>query len=362
MAAIVAMHSLGGFAVLAGADPLDRFTISMLQPFKFGTIGFFLISGFLMGEGLTRRSASDYITRRVKTVLAPWFAWFSMYFVAYFAYGIADWHFPFGSLHQFISFALNRLHTTLFGTAYWFVPNLLLGVCILLLCRRFLYDLRLGGALLALSVSYGLNTHFNWLTIKGHTEALLGFVFYLWLGAWTARNIATFEKWMAGISLQAIIAVSVISCFAALHEATTLAAAGSQYALDTLRVSNQVYSVAVVLLIFKLRKSLAPPSLNVRATTFGIYLTHTIVLAFLLHAGKFANLPSLIGESGRVTGTALVALLVGAFFATYSLSLFRTECLLAHTHLRWAVGGDALAKVPRSDRGVSSLEQHLLPR
>jgi len=55
--------------------------LSLLQFLKFGTIGFFLISGFLMGEGVTRSSPATYFRRRVKAILLPWAFWGFIWFL-----------------------------------------------------------------------------------------------------------------------------------------------------------------------------------------------------------------------------------------------------------------------------------------
>jgi hypothetical protein len=143
----------------------------------------------------------------------------------------------------------------LFSTAYWFVPNLMIAVSVLLLCRRFLYDPRLGCALLGLSLFYGVNAYSQWIPIQNHSEAFLGFAFYLWLGAWTAKHFAAFMAWIARIPLLALLVLAVLTGLAAFGEAEVLTDRG---AMNTLRISNQIYSVLAVLAIFKARGGLWP--------------------------------------------------------------------------------------------------------
>src|SRR5579863_5728328 len=73
MAAIVAVHSNG--------YNLDKLPYGSLlryvdQPFKFGTIAFFLVSGFLFGDRIDQYGSLEYFGRRLRSVFLPWLSWF----------------------------------------------------------------------------------------------------------------------------------------------------------------------------------------------------------------------------------------------------------------------------------------------
>jgi hypothetical protein len=357
MAAVVAMHSTLGFGSLIGVD--SNLSVALIQPFKFGTIGFFLISGFLMGDGLTRRSPTEYMKRRLNTVFAPWSVWFTLFFGLLLINGtLNSWslsHTP----HALLRLAGARFLQALFGSAFWFVPNLLLSVGILLLCRRFLFDLRLGWAFLACSSFYSLNLYYGWLPMKSHTEALLGFVFYLWLGAWAARNFSHVETAVNRISSPCMIAAVIVTGIMAAKESFLLFENGSQDSLDTLRISNQLYSVAVVILVFKLHRSIAPLNIHVRATTFGVYLTHAIILACLLGGSKRIGLFHRIARRDWSGAASIAVILIASFLITYSLSLLATQFLLKRPRLSWTVGGDALRLPPPHPAAKAALQSSL---
>jgi hypothetical protein len=313
----------------------------MLQPFKFGTIGFFLISGFLMGEGLSRSSSTAYLARRLKKVFAPWLVWVALYVGLLLTHRILAGRLSIDSLRHYRMLG-ELLQIALFDTAYWFVPNLMLAIGVLLLCRRFLYDPRLGCALLGLSLFYGVNAYSQWIPIQNHSEAFLGFAFYLWLGAWTAKHFAAFMAWIARIPLLALLVLAVLTGLAAFGEAEVLSERG---AMNTLRISNQIYSVLAVLAIFKARGGLWPRALNVRASTFGIYLTHSVVLALLINLSKPIPLQRVMGNAGIPAEAYAIVLLPGSFIATYLGSLAITQLLLRYPYLCWMVGGSKLQGV-----------------
>lgn len=349
MAAVVSMHCIEGFGPMGGISSTGYMMHGMLQPFKFGTIGFFLISGFLMGEGVTRRRPSEYMKRRLQKVFKPWMIWFSLCCAMWVASDAVH-----GRLNAYILSGVaqsirDRLYNCLFGTAYWFVPNLLIALCVLLLCRRFLYDVRLGGALFAVSLLYGLNIYTHWVALSSHTEALFGFVFYLWLGAWAAKNMDAVMGWIERISMPAVIASAAMTGLVALQESELLARVGVADSMDTLRISNQLYSLVVVLLIVKIHKAISPRALNVRTSTFGIYLTHMIVLLPLISIASRTIKNSIVSSAwGATAGTAVCLSLVG-FMATYGCSLALTKWLLGHPRLCWTVGASAANKVAHTN-------------
>ena len=339
MAAVVCIHCIGQFGELANIAPAGILNATLVQPFKFGSIGFFLISGFLMGEGLTRRDPIEYLQRRIKTVFRPWLIWFSILLalvVAVRAYGDPSiWH---------IRELLGSFSFVLFATPYWFVPNLLLSISILLVCRRFLHHLRFGAILLSFSIFYGLNIYRQWLPVQSHSRALLGFVFYLWLGAWAASNFARVQKWIDRTPFSALIAINVLAWCGALLESSVLAGIRPSDYLDTLRLTNQIYAVSMVLTIVKLRRPIWPRRINVRATTFGVHLAHSVVYVFLYTLLKSIGIQTLFVHRDLLTAISTAFLLTGSFVLTYGISLLLTELLVANPSLSWVVGSTVVLK------------------
>lgn len=349
MAAVVLSHSIVSSFRLVGLGDTGWLERTMRQPVEFDVIGFFLISGFLLEEGMTRWRPAEYLSRRFQRIFLPWLAWFSVYCGINLAGASVHGRFRFDSMH---GVTLPVLHAVRDGllSPFWFVPNLLLALCILLACRRFLFDLRMGSILLALSLFYGLNIYMHWAHFENHTEALLGFVFYLWLGAWGARNFAAIQTWIAHTSMLFLIVMAVLAGLGALLESSLLAAAGNSQPLNILRISNQIYSIATVLVILKFRKPVWPRAMNVRTVTFGIYLTQAVVMLLLLNMVNRTFLSRVTGLSGGAQVAAAFCLTLACFAVTYWCAFALTVWLLRHPRLCWMVGnrGNGSAGLPET--------------
>ena len=219
MAAVVAIHCVLLVSRIAGSATLTLPVCAVLQCLKFGTIGFFLISGFLMGEGLCHKKPSEYMARRIRTVFLPWLFWFSMYCCLVMR-GSLPGLFDANSFGNVVVSLMNMFRERMFESIYWFVPNLMISLSILLVCRRFLDDLRFGCVLFVVSLLYGVNIYTQWVAVSSHTEALFGFVFYLWLGVWAGRNFARVEDWLKKMPLSVVAAAIALSWIAALAESS----------------------------------------------------------------------------------------------------------------------------------------------
>ncbi len=179
MLGIIAVHCAEAFSVFGGTH--WKLMPALTTPFKFGTIGFFLISGFLLGERVDRRNPLEYFLRRVKRVFVPWLFWLGIMCAFLIAHQVTATEWKRTASHGIVSITLNALKFCLLDTAFWFVPNLLLCIAVLLVFRRYLYSLKLGAILLLTNLTYVVNIYKLWFPSK-HTVALFAFVFYLWFG------------------------------------------------------------------------------------------------------------------------------------------------------------------------------------
>ncbi|MGH9641619.1 MAG: acyltransferase family protein, partial [Terriglobales bacterium] len=117
MLAVVLLHCYP--AALAPHRPPIALQISS-QCAKFATIAFFLVAGYLIGERLDRQNRQSYLRRRISRLGCPWLAWFSIY-CGTLAFGHWLCHRPLAHSPTFAETILRPL----FGSAFWFVPNLL---------------------------------------------------------------------------------------------------------------------------------------------------------------------------------------------------------------------------------------------
>jgi membrane-bound acyltransferase YfiQ involved in biofilm formation len=342
MVSIVVIHSWYVF----GSDK-SKFDLALVTPFKFATIGFFLISGFLLGERVDRRSPVEYFVRRFRRVFVPWSFWFGIMCAGLVVYQLAGHGVGHSNLGELLWMAFTTSRSTLYDTAFWFVPNLLLCIAILLMCRRYLYSLKLGLVLLACNLAYVANLYALWFPTT-HTRARLGFVFYLWLGSYAAHNFEKVSKVLARIPVAVFVATSLITGIASYWESHLLGALSGTDPLNTLRLSNQAFSISMVLLIFKFSRATWPRFIDVRRHTFGLYLTHSLVLQFFLHTFKYMRLGS--SYAGEVEG---VLLWLAVSVATYCCCLTVTIWLANRPSLQWMVGLTSLDAPSRPSVNVS---------
>jgi peptidoglycan/LPS O-acetylase OafA/YrhL len=350
MLAIVFMHCGSKFLKYQNV-PSPELAL-MVQPFKFGTIGFFLISGFLLGDRLPGSRPLAYLRRRANRIVPAWALWYALQVL--FVTGrhlLQDRPLTLGA-HRVVATLFDAAGICLTGTALWFVPNFILALTLVVLLGRWLNDLRTGAVLLTFSLFYALNIYGGWVPPK-HTEALLGFVFYLWLGAWCALRKEQLQRWIEGVPKVWLFLLIGLAGAAAVAEFAVLSERHSSDPMNTLRFSNQIYSVLVVILLLQFRRRTWPRSVNVAQTTYGIYLTHSFVVSV-----SFSAATAILLAHGRFLGPAgiLVSWLLLAP-TCYLLSLQMASFIAARPSWRWAVGGVVPDTVPDAlviaDKGVT---------
>lgn|GEM_PF-353328 len=332
MAAVVGLHTASGFYVALQPAAISDLALLECELLKFGTIGFFLVSGFLLGDRINNCSPVTYFLRRLQNVFIPWCVWFSLWCCLKF---VSDW--TTGRVPELsLGYAISFVGECLTLTAYWFVPNLLIALAILLVFRRFLNHLWVGALFLLASLFYGFNIYGRWIP-EGHTKAVFGFVFYLWLGAWSAWHFPVIENWLKKMHPLVLIGLSLLASGLALGESKLIATLNSSDPYNTLRISNQIYSVLVVLAIMKLKNKVWPSFVDVRSHTYGLYLTHTSVRALLFAPLKPALRHLGQGPEWLVWSTSLVLLPI-IYVAVYGACLLLIRALLANPSLWWTVG------------------------
>lgn len=269
MVAIVAIHSLQAWGdVTRSLDGTGSLQLLLLQCFKFATPAFFLISGFLLGGRMDRSRPAAYFQRRFEKVGMPWLCWAAGWWI--FTWLMYERHLPALTLLHY------RTFDVFFYSIYWFVPNSLFSLGILLLCRRWLDSKRFGALLFSVSLFYGLNSYLAWLP-QQHTAALGAYVSYLWLGNWTYRHYGQVRQFVERIRFRSLWFGVLICELLGIVETLFLIEQGQPDCATTLRISNQIFSVFAALLLMK-AKPCWPKFIHVRQETFGIYLIHPFTL------------------------------------------------------------------------------------
>ena len=302
--------------------------ISLIQLPKFGTIAFFVLAGFLLGSKFTTYSSWEYFKRRLSTIFVPWLIW-SLIFITVVLlqlYIVLKDKFDFGKLF------VEKIKMTYLYTNYWFIINFLFCIGLLLIFKKYLYKWWLGGLFLLFSLIYSVNVYFEWFT-PAHTTAIFGFVFYLWLGAIANKNWHRIERTVNNIPYPVIIILVIATFIWAVLDIMGLESKSSD-PYNTLRISNVIYSIVVILLLFKIRNFGFIKYLKPRETTFGVYLVHYILVTNLLpEVFRPFNLPpiqnmSLIGMTGYI---------LSRFIIVYATTLFLIWAI-SKTKLKWIVG------------------------
>lgn len=279
MMSIVFEHSYG---VLNGPYYSSRFWayINVVQLDKFGTVIFFLLAGFLIGDKFTDYTPGQYLKRRFSSTFGPWLFW-SLFYIACM---IIDLRITGNMYHDDrfnIHNILNGVRITYLYTNYWFIINFMVSITLLLIFKRHLYSNIFGGILLSFTGIYCVNIHYQWFD-PSHTTAILGFIFFLWLGAQMRKYWDAVEEWVSKLSYGWIFLAFAITYALSLGEMLMLIKNHSVDPYNTLRISNVLYSLTVFVLLLKIRNFPLLKYLNPRQTTYGIFLIHYIIAVFLL--------------------------------------------------------------------------------
>lgn len=254
--------------------------VSLLQYFKFSTIAFFLIGGFLINHKFQEYTAGQYLKNRFKGTVRPWLFWLFMYIgltvLDRYIAGLRGSHNPVAN--NFFGYVWELFVHGLFYTPSWFVLNFLICICILLIFKKYLYSWAFGILLGLLSLVYSLNIYYEWFE-STHTTALFGFVFYLWLGVTLNRYFDLVMAYIKKTSWSVMISGVILLFALSLIETFILFDIKAFDPFNTLRITNIFYSLGVFAMLLKIGElDVLQRVLEPRKTTFGIYLVHFVII------------------------------------------------------------------------------------
>lgn len=254
-----------------------------LLAFKFVTIVFFMIAGFLLHHKFREYSSIQYLKNRISNTFKPWSFWVAILIVLnilYLVYSIGL-NAVFKSFDTFTIILFSEIYNTVFLTSFWFIPNFLLCICILLSFKKVLYSCWLGFFFLILTLFYCVNIYTGWV-LASHSGALLGFVFYFWLGAYINKHYSRISSHIKKCSYTRLIIINVFLFITSLAESYFLFTTGSDQVFNVLKFTNILYSLGMFVLLIKIGKiNWLSVNLLPRKTTFGIYLVHWIFVVYL---------------------------------------------------------------------------------
>ncbi len=297
----------------------------LFQTVKFASIAFFLISGFLLGGRLERSAPWSYFKRRWNKIGMPWFFWALLFSV----YSLLRYDLAHLSLAGAIQY---RMFDTLLLSIYWFVPNALFSLGVLLLFRRHLDKTWFGAVLFSISLFYAVNPYFGWVS-GAHTAAVGAYVFYLWLGNQAHRHHGKVVELLERVPFWSLCSGILILGTLGMLESLILIEMHSNVTETTVRISNQLFSVLVALLLMKTKPSW-PKITNPRNETFGIYLIHPFTLLIgkaIVTAAHFNVFHTLLADDKQIWEHPGYAFCywIAEFLLTYGLALAATKALIA---------------------------------
>nr|WP_199158402.1 acyltransferase [Pedobacter sp. ASV2] len=308
---------------------------SSIQFFKFSTIAFFLIGGFLINHKFQEYSAIQYLKNRFKSTVKPWLFWMFIFITLtvldrWIAYSKGSD----GGLmvSNFFKYITDYFVWVLFFSPYWFILNFLICISILLIFKKQLYNYKLGIMLGLISLVYSVNLYFRWFETS-HTSALFGFVFYLWVGVYLNKHYSLILGFLKKTPWVFWIIMIVLSFTLAISESLYLTNLGNEDAYNTLRISNIFYSFVVFGALLKIGNIKGLSYLKPRETTFGIYLIHIIIIERFLPL-IFQPLKL---DVMHYTVWQNLGLLITRFLIAYFMSYFLTR-LIIRTKMKWSIG------------------------
>jgi hypothetical protein len=354
--AIVIEHTsfLGTYVFSASSSPYWAY-ITSLQIVKFGTISFFIIAGFLFAENKDKYSFFEYLKRRFNNIFKPWLIW-SLTFLFLLTIGTFIEAIRTGvSAGLIISGLWWGVKTVYLYSNYWFIFNFFFCTIILLLSKKIIASWKFGLTLFAFTCFYSVNIYTEWVTTQ-HTTALLGFVFFYWLGVQLNLHFKKIEQKIKNIPIVYFFIPVVVSLFIAVQEASYLFSLKNEDPINTLRFSNILFSIAVFMFLLKVRKFdwLAP--LQPRKTTYGIFLIHYILV--------FAFLPFILGKANTevISQFSIADMYIYQFsrFLVVYISSFALVTMIYRSNFSWMIGV-LLHPKPASEQ-ISAITIELQPQ
>lgn len=310
---------------------------SVMQFFKFATIAFFLIAGFLINHKFTEYTPLEYIKNRFKNTIGPWAFWLNVLILLnvgsllykYFIIYHGDYSMP----DNFLTYILGQYHYVIFITSFWFILNFLICISILLIFKRYIYNLHFGGILGLISLFYSVNLYYRWITTT-HSTALFGFVFYLWLGAYVNKYYSEVSRFIERKSIWWFIGITGLFFLLCDLETVHLKDLGNEDAYNTLRITNILYSLSFFALLLKIGPiSSINKYIQPRKTTFGIYLLHQILITHLLTE---IFRPFRL-DLATLTLAETTVYSIARFLTAYLLSLLLVA-VISRTKFKWSIG------------------------
>jgi len=181
------------------------------------------------------------------------------------------------------SFIIETFKYVLGYTSYWYVPNYVICLLVIIAFAKYVKSIYFGGFLLLVTLLYTYFTVYSSTHTSSHTTALFGFVFYMWLGIYIKKAdlLSKIQKIPSALMIGITVFIFILSCYETryLFDFTH-----TRDSLNTLRITNQLYSLAIFALLVRLCGNKAPNFgvFRPKQETYGIYLYHGFFVFFII--------------------------------------------------------------------------------
>jgi len=333
IASIVWGHALLGWEDRVFTSLPGSFTqLVFIQFGRIGTIIFFVISGFFFAEKLKTLTVPAYIKYRFKSVILPWLLFVFLcvalqFFRVYPAAQILRT--PFKLL---VSTAGTLLSATIFHAAYWFIPVSIISACLLIIAKKIINKIWFGPALACITLFYQVNLYFGWVPVI-HTKAILGYVFFMWLGVQLKNNITRIHSFIKTVRWPLMATVIFLTFLLTCAEGLYLKKAGCLDAFASIRFSNTILSLLIFAVFIKFRTIYRVKKMKPQKYVYGVYLLHSLILLQLVPVtGKIISHYHLFNYL-----SVMVLLQVGMFCTVLTIS-YLFAMVLKNSRLHFFVG------------------------
>lgn len=259
--------------------------LSLMQFVRFGNICFFMVSGFLFGNNMSKANnikleGINYVKRRWELLKVPTLLFSTILACLGILIPLGKYIIK-GESISLTSIVSTFLINYFFGYT-WFIYNLFIGFLLILL-MLFIPKISKWLIFLTLFIAlfWGLNPYLKLLNINQHMFTLFGFSFYLLFGYWLGKKYLVFKKIIDYFRNNKIIylLLFIIITFLSYCESYYLYNFTNIAPFYNLKLSSQLQSILIFFgFCAYFQKPLYPKFLNPKVETVGIYFIHSILL------------------------------------------------------------------------------------
>ncbi|AEI49679.1 acyltransferase family protein [Runella slithyformis] len=240
---------------------------------RVGTVNFFILTGFFLGDKVMKYTAASYLKRRFQTIIVPWLYFLGIFTIAELIYRNAFKQSP----GEILIIGTQLFRGLIFHAAYWFIPVSVVSGVILVLFKKQQEKLGFGLVLLSITLFYNANLYFQWMD-SNHTKAIPAYAFFVWLGGKFKTHLVMVDALIRRVSWPVLLTVAAAAFLLATLEGAYLQKLETPDAYASLRLSNSALSLFLFLIVMKTDRLLFINALQPQKYIFGVYLLHTITI------------------------------------------------------------------------------------